>query len=54
MFCSPVLVLDTIISNAKISRVISVVLSSSNGGRIQLHGEIDKAMTLRISILDSL
>jgi len=39
--------LDTIISYAKISSVISVVLNSSYGGRIELHGEIDKAMTLR-------
>jgi hypothetical protein len=46
MFFSPVLVLDTIISYAKISRVISVVLNSSNGGRIQLHCQIDKAVTL--------
>ena len=44
MFSSPVQVFDTVVSYAEISRVICVVLNSSIGGRIQLHGQIDKAV----------
>jgi len=46
MFFSPVQVFDIVVSYAEISRVICVVLNSSIGGRIQLHGQIDNAVRI--------
>jgi len=46
MFFSPVQMFDTVVSYAEISIVICVVLNSSIGGRIQLHGQIDKAVRI--------